>query len=326
MRTLFARSPTFLSRQQCEVLFQRKWGTPAWNAILWRVKDQEGLVRVGRQSAGVHGHPYVMTSGYELSQDGMTLMAWEHDTQTKPAPTDLDTLTGLPLLKSLNVHLGDLVKEALENAAPLGVVMVDVDNFKRVNDTHGHPAGNNVLREIAARLTSVVRGKGAAYRYGGEEMALLLPNHTLDEALAVAERARHLIAATPCAGITVTASFGVAIAPDHASDAASLIVCADNALYDAKGRGRNLVRFAGEPPPTHQADPKPRRKQPEGGKPSESVLQSLRKDYFRGLQPQCPIDGSRLTFQELRTGQSRGDDLLVYCPGCGLQEEILADK
>jgi diguanylate cyclase (GGDEF)-like protein len=120
-------------------------------------------------------------------------------------------------------------------------VMADIDHFKKINDRHGHPVGDAVLREVASRLLRVVEGKGLAFRYGGEEYAVILPNHSLDEALAVAERVRTAVEAEQAAGVSVTSSYGVAIVPSHASTVDTWLKAADDALYDAKRLGRNLV-------------------------------------------------------------------------------------
>jgi len=135
------------------------------------------------------------------------------------------------------------------SAAPLGLVMVDIDHFKAFNDSHGHPTGDAVLKAVAGLLAARSKGKGKAYRYGGEEFVLLLPNYTADECVALAESIRRRLEAAPLTenGLQVTASLGIAVLPDHTSDAKTLVELADKALYKAKELGRNLVRVAGEP-------------------------------------------------------------------------------
>ena len=120
-------------------------------------------------------------------------------------------------------------------------MLADIDHFKKVNDAHGHQAGDAVFRDVAARLESVALGKGRVYRYGGEEITIILRNHSVAEGLAVAERARRHIEKDPIHGISVSMSFGLASFPDHASDAEGLVRCADQALYDAKNRGRKTL-------------------------------------------------------------------------------------
>ena len=121
--------------------------------------------------------------------------------------------------------------------------MIDLDRFKRVNDTAGHAGGDFVLTEIATLLKRHIRGTDVACRYGGEEFTLVLPNATLQSAR---HRAEAICAAIREEGVLlmgVTASLGVAIFPDHAADPESLLRAADKALYDAKDRGRNQVRI-----------------------------------------------------------------------------------
>jgi diguanylate cyclase (GGDEF)-like protein len=132
-------------------------------------------------------------------------------------------------------------------ARPLSVVIVDIDHFKKVNDEHGHAAGDLVLRHVATVLGGVLRAGDAVVRYGGEEFLLVLPEVTRAVAARVAERARAAIAATPAsvAGsrLPVTISLGVAERRDG-EERVALIARADEALYRAKHGGRNRVALA----------------------------------------------------------------------------------
>jgi diguanylate cyclase (GGDEF)-like protein len=133
---------------------------------------------------------------------------------------------------------------------PLSFVFVDIDHFKQVNDEHGgHATGNEALISVAEVAAACVKGKGYAFRLHGDEFVLLLPNHTLQEGLAVAERFRREINVSPrtSQSLTLSVSVGVAVWPDDGADCEALIKAADYALYDAKNRGRNLVRYKGEP-------------------------------------------------------------------------------
>jgi diguanylate cyclase (GGDEF)-like protein len=113
--------------------------------------------------------------------------------------------------------------------------MVDVDHFRRFNEEAGHDAGDRVLKQVAKALATCVREYDLAARYGGEEFTLILGGVTADQAFAIAERAR--MAVEDLGG--VTASFGCAVFPDVAFDAAGLLKAADQALYEAKRLGRN---------------------------------------------------------------------------------------
>src|SRR2546425_6743884 len=120
--------------------------------------------------------------------------------------------------------------------------MIDLDHFKRVNDTKGHGVGDFVLIEIAALLKRHIRGSDIACRYGGEEFTLVLPNATPESALRKAEAICSAIREDRDRLLEVTASLGVALFPDHAADAESSLRAADEALYEAKRKGRNRVR------------------------------------------------------------------------------------
>lgn len=158
-----------------------------------------------------------------------------------------DGLTGVLNRKALDQRLEAEIAFAVRHDAPVSVVLLDVDHFKRVNDTHGHPAGDAVLREVAVRLTSALRIEDVLGRYGGEEFLIVARGITLEQGAQLAERMRVLIDASPIAfegtPIAVSASFGVASLAccDKARDAASLLAIVDARLYDAKRGGRNRV-------------------------------------------------------------------------------------
>ncbi|MGH6953300.1 MAG: PleD family two-component system response regulator [Alphaproteobacteria bacterium] len=158
-----------------------------------------------------------------------------------------DSLTGLYNRRYVEAHLAELVRLARTRQQPLSVLMIDLDHFKRVNDEHGHPAGDEVLREAARRIASTLRHFDFVGRYGGEEFVVVLPGADADTATLIAERVRTAIA-TPQFRISapvgaleleLTASVGVACGPKDTP--AHLIACADKALYAAKHAGRNLV-------------------------------------------------------------------------------------
>ena len=176
---------------------------------------------------------------------------------------------------------------------PASLVMADVDHFKQFNDNHGHQIGDAVLQEVARILEDVARGKGRAYRYGGEELALILPNHTSDEALAVAERARCETEALKVSGLSITSSYGVATVPTHATTPEEWLKKADDALYDAKHLGRNLVRFFGEPPPEPGKPRQPARKQAVAGTLSDPRWPPQTPPPVAGSNSSTPGGGTR---------------------------------
>jgi two-component system cell cycle response regulator len=156
-----------------------------------------------------------------------------------------DGLTGLHNRRYLDNHLNTLVERAKTRRKSLSMVMIDLDHFKRINDTYGHGMGDSVLKEVARRIRRNVRGIDLACRYGGEEFVIVMPETDGATAAMVSERIRAQIANLPvdAAGtlLPVTASFGVAEL-DLASDTVESVVDrADRALYEAKKHGRNQV-------------------------------------------------------------------------------------
>src|SRR5260221_4898580 len=154
-----------------------------------------------------------------------------------------DPLTNLYNRRFLRDYLSRELMRAARESIRVAVIMIDLDRFKRVNDTAGHAAGDFVLTEIATLLKRHIRGTDIACRYGGEEFMLVLPNATLQSARVRAEAICSAIREEGVQLMGVTASLGVAIFPDHAAEPESLLRAADKALYDAKGRGRNQVRI-----------------------------------------------------------------------------------
>jgi diguanylate cyclase (GGDEF)-like protein len=157
-----------------------------------------------------------------------------------------DVLTGLANRRRLEETLEREVTRALRFDAPLSVIMLDLDHFKRVNDTHGHRAGDAVLTAVGEVVTSQLREVDAAGRYGGEELLLILPEATLEGAHTVAERVRGAIAACVVhydgQRLRVTASAGCAtLVPGAPRTADRLVYAADAALYRAKKLGRDRV-------------------------------------------------------------------------------------
>ncbi|SPC15248.1 GGDEF domain-containing protein [Cupriavidus taiwanensis] len=155
-----------------------------------------------------------------------------------------DSLTGL-----LNRRALELVSARYGAHESASLVLIDVDRFKQINDRHGHPAGDQVLRNIATQMRALVPAEGVLARFGGEEFALWLPHGRPGEAAALAETLRAAIASRPVylSGTTqlaVTASFGVAVGHGGAGNWQRLFGAADAAMYRAKAEGRNCVREA----------------------------------------------------------------------------------
>lgn len=153
-----------------------------------------------------------------------------------------DGLTGCFNRRSFEMQLERDLHLATRMSLPVSLILLDLDNFKRVNDTFGHEAGDVALRLLAEGLRDELRSVDTAARYGGEEFAVILPQAGVDGALIVAERLRRRIELMEVPGVGhVTASLGIATFPQHASSRDSLVLAADRALYNAKNAGRNCV-------------------------------------------------------------------------------------
>ena len=157
----------------------------------------------------------------------------------------LDPLTGMNNRRAFTDATRPIWNISLRRQHPLSVVLLDIDCFKRINDTHGHAYGDQVLTAVARTLKTTIRSQDIAARWGGEEFILLLPETGLEEAAALAERLRLAIEGIrlPCDEdiITVTASFGVAERRTEHATLDSLISTADKYLYQSKAAGRNRI-------------------------------------------------------------------------------------
>jgi diguanylate cyclase (GGDEF)-like protein len=161
-----------------------------------------------------------------------------------------DELTGLSNVRHFHELLDQEIERAQRFDNHIGLVMVDIDNFKSVNDTYGHPQGDLVLKEVARVLTEQSRDIDFPARYGGEEMSVILPQTDIGGAAMLAERMREAVAELEVRRLDgqgilkLTASFGVAALPGSATDKRYLIAVADEALYRAKHAGKNRVERA----------------------------------------------------------------------------------
>ncbi len=162
-----------------------------------------------------------------------SLHAAEHQAGT-------DELTGLPNRRVVEEQLEALTALAAERHEPLSVLVLDLDEFKDINDRHGHGIGDDCLRAVGRSVTASLRPGDRAGRVGGEEFLVLLPSTGAKGAWLVAERLRARIRELPtAAGVELSASFGVASYPVHATSAGALVRAADTAMYSAKAIGRN---------------------------------------------------------------------------------------
>ena len=165
-----------------------------------------------------------------------------------------DGLTAIANRRTFEATLERELARAQRHSEPVSLVLLDIDHFKVLNDTHGHVAGDEVLRNVAAALACECREFDTAARYGGEEFAVILPGCSAAEALEAAERFRRIMAEAP-GEVPITASAGVATFPDHARDAEHLVRLTDDALYAAKRSGRNRSMAAAAPRIAAAVDP-----------------------------------------------------------------------
>jgi diguanylate cyclase (GGDEF)-like protein len=181
--------------------------------------------------------------------------AWErelkHNAESTSAQNDeTGQIDGLLPIFNRSQFDADIPKFAASanEAAPLALIMLDVDHFKQVNDTYGHDAGDEVLKATASAMKAVCKSKGRCYRWGGDELAALLPNHTVGEARAVADRIQEAFSRFELKQYSerITLSIGIASYPGACASAEELFKRADGALYDAKEAGRDQICLAAD--------------------------------------------------------------------------------
>jgi len=177
-------------------------------------------------------------------------LIWVYDNSSRQQLEDelrrlatTDSLTELPNRRAFLDKAEPLIQRALQQEVSYSLIVLDIDHFKHINDSFGHPAGDQVLRRLASVLRDVLRESDICSRLGGEEFAVLLPDTTLASAMLIAERLRQraeaLDVALPTGHVLMTISLGVAELRPSDRDLAGLFARADQALYDAKHQGRN---------------------------------------------------------------------------------------
>ena len=216
-------------------------------------EDFIGLIYVGENKGGER----VLTDrDRERLEQVARRMVYPIQQKRLQAQAFTDVMTGLENHRRFRMRLEEEVRRAYRYGHPISLLLLDIDHFKRANDTYGHLGGDALLRQIGALLRRSVRSFDVPARYGGEEMAVILPETSAHDAALLAERirrgveeSRFSLPDSPDAGVRLTVSLGVATLPDDAAGDAALIERADEALYRAKRGGRNAVRVAGEAEP-----------------------------------------------------------------------------
>jgi diguanylate cyclase (GGDEF)-like protein len=206
---------------------------------LWAMVDQ---------SHGIARNLLHIISG-RLRHDNLTLVANQNHSLEFENAASVDALTGIHNRRWMTEAFQRSLQRCEQDAQPLCLIMADIDHFKRINDSHGHLVGDQVLRAIAHQLTEGLRSQDLIARYGGEEFAILLPNTSTEEGLRIAERLRsqttvmHIVQTQGGDGESITLSCGVApLFPGATLE--TLVAAADEALSLAKKGGRNRVEVA----------------------------------------------------------------------------------
>jgi diguanylate cyclase len=181
----------------------------------------------------------------KLEESNKEIMKLSRELEESKRMASTDFLTQVANRASFDRALSDMVNDFYRRDYPFALIMIDIDHFKKINDTYGHQAGDYVLQELARVIRQQLRARDVVARYGGEEFAILLPGVTFSQAVRVAERLRKLVEKHlfrfKNVDIPVTISLGVAVMREGL-DETSLLEKADKALYLAKRLGRNQVR------------------------------------------------------------------------------------
>lgn len=180
----------------------------------------------------------VLTLLVSLTAAISALMGAELENRDQAA---LDPLTGLLNRHALIFRAAELEQQARLSGEPVCLILCDIDRFKRINDTHGHCRGDDVLKGVAHQLRATLRSFELIYRLGGEEFLVLMPGLGLEDGLAVAERVRRAMAGANPGGLPLTMSIGVAAGSGEEAVYDRLFDAADRALYEAKRTGRDRV-------------------------------------------------------------------------------------
>ncbi len=204
-----------------------------------------GCISINSDQANMYNVPrlqFFSVFGYQMAASLKHIQRFS----TAKKEAIYDTLTNLFNRRYFEERLGAEAQKAFESESNLSMIMIDIDHFKKVNDTFGHDGGDKVLREIASLLKNSVRKHDTVARYGGEEFVLLLPGALLDPTNMVAERIRRSVENTAFdmgqTKIHITISLGISNFPIHRMKSKEeLVKMADLALYEAKRGGRNRV-------------------------------------------------------------------------------------
>lgn len=182
-----------------------------------------------------------ITAVYISVQDVTDFVMYEHKLIQM---AKIDSLTGIYNRRYLDSRLAEEIERSRRHGNPLSILLLDIDHFKMINDTHGHLCGDYALRKISELLQELVRTSDILGRYGGEEFCCILPETSFEQAIVLAERCREQVAASPlsCTDQQTSVTISIGVTAMHRNDTLdSIIKRADDALYQAKREGRNRV-------------------------------------------------------------------------------------
>lgn len=184
--------------------------------------------------------PHFKSSIYEVKQlhqsFKQTIIELQHHIHQLDIDIQTDALTGIFNRRTFNLA----ITNHIQSQSPFALIFLDIDFFKKVNDTYGHLVGDNVLKYLAKMMRELSRDGDLCFRYGGEEFAIIIPNNDHDSAFNVAERLRKKLEVTPSpTGEVIKVSLGIALYPDDGQQESDIIAAADIALYESKSTGRN---------------------------------------------------------------------------------------
>ena len=254
-----AVTPMTIGRDSANAIVLDEVGVSRWHAVIEQAPDGDGLVlrdMGSKNGTFIDGeaHPrHALTDGVVVGVGVASLKFWPRATPSRAITSPVaraaieDALTGLPNRRHFQSYVQREVARAQRHGSPLALLMIDIDHFKAINDTHGHLTGDTVLTELGAFLRNGVRSSELMARFGGEEFVAVLPETGLSGATTLAERLRAGVEGLPITGvgpdIRLTVQHrGAVWHPEM--DEADLVEAADKAMYAAKMAGRNRVMFA----------------------------------------------------------------------------------
>lgn len=188
--------------------------------------------------------PQIKSTIYEIKQlyqsINLAFQKINHHINQLDVEIQTDALTRLANRRTFDL----VIDEQIQNRTPFSLIFLDIDFFKKVNDTFGHLVGDDVLRFLAQTIQELSREGDLCFRYGGEEFAIIVPYGDHDTSINIAERLRMKIENTPCpTGKSITISLGIAVYPEHGHNSEEIISAADEAMYTSKLEGRNRTTF-----------------------------------------------------------------------------------